>query len=93
MAISEYVNKVLDNNYLLSLVVAIICTIIFYLENRRSKHKYENVSYLKLCGIITLAIIGVLFVKNKKFPSTVDASSGTSNIDTSVKLEMGEPNF
>jgi hypothetical protein len=99
MAISEYVNKVLENNYLLSLVVAIICTIIFYLENRRSKHKYENVSYLKLCGIIAVAIISVLFVKNKKClasggSGTTGGSTGSGGaIDTSVKLEIGEPNF
>jgi hypothetical protein len=85
MAISEYVNKVLDNNYLLAVVVSIICTIIFYLENRRAKHKYENVSYLKLIVINAVAIIGVLFIKNKKLP--------VKTSDANVKLEIGEPNF
>jgi hypothetical protein len=85
MAISEYVNKVLDNNYLLALSVSVICVILFYLENRRSQHKYENVSYLKLIVIIALAVISVLFVKNKKL--SVKAP------DTSIKLEIGEPNF
>ena len=85
MSISEYVNKVLDNNYLLALAVSVICTILFYLENRRAQHKYENVSYLKLIVINAVSIIGVLFIKNKKL--SVNAP------DTNVKLEIGEPNF
>jgi hypothetical protein len=85
MAISEYVNKVLDNNYLLALAVSVICVILFYLENRRVQHKYENVSYLKLIVINALAIIGVLFLKNKKLP--------VISPDANVKLEIGEPNF
>lgn len=85
MAISDYVNKVLDNNYLLALAVSIICVILFYLENRRSQHKYENISYLKLIVINALAIIGVLFIKNKKLP--------VISTDANVKLEIGEPNF
>tara|TARA_B110000444_G_C18297699_1_gene348116 strand:+ start:27 stop:284 length:258 start_codon:yes stop_codon:yes gene_type:complete len=85
MAISEYINKVLDNNYLLALSVSVICVILFYLENRRAQHKYENVSYLKLIVINTIAIIGVLFLKNKKLP--------VISTDANVKLEIGEPNF
>ena len=85
MTIIEYVNKVLDNNYLLALAVSIICAIVFYLENRRSQHKYENVSYLKLIAINALAIIGVLFLKNKKL--------SVKTPDANVKLEIGEPNF
>ena len=81
----EYVNKVLDNKFLLTGVVAIICTIIFYLENRRVEHKYEHVSYLKLCVLIAVAIIGVLFIKEKKILDKVP--------DTNIKLEIGEPNF
>ena len=85
MSISEYVNKVLDNKFLLAGVVAIICTIIFYLENRRVKHKYEHVSYLKLCILIAVAVVGVLFIKDKKLLDKVP--------DTNGKLEIGEPNF
>jgi hypothetical protein len=87
MGISEYVNKVLDNKFLLSAAVALICTIIFYLENRRVQHKYENVSYLKLCVLIAIAITGVLVIKDKKISVTIPT------LDTSVKLEIGEPNF
>jgi hypothetical protein len=85
MSMIEYVNKVLDNKFLLAGVVAIICTIIFYLENRRVEHKYEHVSYLKLCVLIAVAIIGVLFIKEKKILDKVP--------DTNIKLEIGEPNF
>ena len=85
MSMIEYVNKVLDNKFLLTGVVAIICTIIFYLENRRVEHKYEHVSYLKLCVLIAVAIIGVLFIKEKKILDKVP--------DTNIKLEIGEPNF
>ena len=85
MSMIEYLNKVLDNKFLLTGVVAIICTIIFYLENRRVEHKYEHVSYLKLCVLIAVAIIGVLFIKEKKILDKVP--------DTNIKLEIGEPNF
>ena len=47
--------------------------------------KYENVSYLKLIVINALAIIGVLFLKNKKL--------SVKTPDANVKLEIGEPNF
>ena len=46
--LNEYINNILENNILLSGTVAIVCTLLFYIENRRSEHKYENMSYLKL---------------------------------------------
>ena len=58
---------------------------IFFLTQLRAKHKYENVSYLKLIVINAVAIIGVLFIKNKKLP--------VKPSDANVKLEIGEPNF
>lgn len=79
--LSEYINNILENNILLSGVVAIICTLLFYIENRRSDHKYENMSYLKLVILISVSIFFVLYVKNKKIPVP------------DVNVKIGEPNF
>jgi hypothetical protein len=64
--ISKYYNDVIENKYLLSGVVALISTLLFYLENRRTKEKYENTSYLKLIPLIALTILFVLYIKDKK---------------------------
>jgi hypothetical protein len=64
--ISKYYNIIIDNKYLLSGVVAIISTLLFYLENRRTKEKYENTSYLKIIVLIALTILFVLYIKDKK---------------------------
>ena len=79
--ISKFINNILEKNILLSGVVAIICTLLFYIENRRSEHKYENMSYLKLLILITVSIFFVLYVKNTKI-KVPDAN-----------VEIGEPNF
>jgi hypothetical protein len=64
--ISKYYNDVIENKYLLSGVVAVICTLLFYLENRRTKQKYENNSYLKLIVLVSITILFVLYIKDKK---------------------------
>ena len=79
--IKEYVNKILENNILLSGVVGLICCIIFYLENKRTNKKYETISYLKLIILVSLSIYFVLFIKNKKIPIK----------ESNVKI--GEPDF
>ena len=79
--LSEYINNILEHNILLSGVVAIICTLLFYIENRRSEHKYENTSYFKLVILITVSIFFVLYVKNKKIPIP------------EINVKIGEPNF
>jgi len=79
--ISKYYNTVIENKYLLSCVIAIICTILFYLENRRTKEKYENTSYLKLIVLIALTILFVLYIKDKKI-----------NIPES-NVKIGDPDF
>jgi membrane-associated HD superfamily phosphohydrolase len=79
--ISKYYNNVIENNYLLSGVVALICTLLFYFENRRTKEKYENTSYLKLIVLIAITILFVLYIKDKKI------SIPESNI------KIGDPDF
>ena len=79
--ISEYINKVVESNVLLSLVVACICVIIFYAENRRTKKEIDKLSYFKLLAIIIISIFFVLFIKNKKIPLP----------DSNVKID--EPDF
>ena len=79
--ISKYYNNVIENKYLLSGVVALICTLLFYLENRRTTEKYENTSYLKLIILIAITILFVLYIKDKKI------SIPESNI------KIGDPDF
>ena len=79
--ISKYYNNIIENKYLLSGVVALICTLLFYLENRRTKEKYENTSYLKLIVLIAITILFVLYIKDKKI------SIPESNI------KIGDPDF
>ena len=79
--ISKYYNNVIENKYLLSGVVALICTLLFYLENRRTKQKYENISYFKLIVLIAITILFVLYIKDKKI------SIPESNI------KIGDPDF
>ena len=79
--ISKYYNNVIENKYLLSGVVALICTLLFYLENKRTTQKYENTSYLKLIVLIAITILFVLYIKDKKI------SIPESNI------KIGDPDF
>jgi len=79
--IHENINKIIENNLLLSGVVAVICTLIFYFENKRTKNNYETISYGKLIVLIGISIFFVLFIKNKKIPIP----------ESNVKI--GEPNF
>jgi surface polysaccharide O-acyltransferase-like enzyme len=79
--ISKYYNIVVENKYLLSFVVGLICTILFYLENNRTKNKYENNSYFKLVIFISVSILFVLYIKDKKI-----------NIPES-NVKIGDPDF
>lgn len=79
--ISKYYNNIIENKYLLSGVVALICTLLFYLENRRTKEKYETTSYLKLIVLIALTILFVLYIKDKKI--TIPESN----------VKIGDPDF
>jgi len=79
--ISKYYNIIIENKYLLSCVIAIICTVLFYLENNRTKNKYENNSYFKLVLFIAVSILFVLYIKDKKI--TIPESN----------VKIGDPDF
>ena len=79
--LSEYINIIIESNTLLSLSVSLICVIIFYAENKRTKKEYDKISYVKLLVIVIISIFSVLFIKNNKIPLP----------DSNVKIE--EPNF
>ena len=79
--ISKYYNIVIENKYLLSGLVALICTLLFYLENRRTKEKYETNSYLKLIILIAITILFVLYIKDTKI--TIPESN----------IKIGDPDF
>ena len=79
--ITKYYNMVMNNDFLLSGVVALICTILYYIENKRTKNVITNVSYLKVLVIVTVAVYLTLYLKNTK----------TVLKESSVKI--GEPDF
>ena len=79
--ISKYYNSIIENKYLLSCVVALMCTLLFYLENNRTKNKYDNTSYLKLVLFISVSILFVLYIKDKKI--TIPESN----------VKIGDPDF
>ena len=79
--ISKYYNSIIENKYLLSSVVALICTLFYYLENNRTKKKYDNTSYLKLVLFISISILFVLYIKDTKI--TIPESN----------VKIGDPDF
>ena len=79
--VKQYYNMVMNNDFLLSGVVALICTILYYIENKRTKNVITNVSYLKVLVIVTVAVYLTLYLKNTK----------TVLKESSVKI--GEPDF
>ena len=79
--VKQYYNMVMNNDFLLSGVVGLICTILYYVENKRTKNVITNVSYLKVLVIVTVAVYLTLYLKNTK----------TVLKESSVKI--GEPDF
>ena len=79
--VKQYYNMVMDNNLLLSGVVGLICTLLYYIENKRTKNVITNISYLKVFVIVTAAVFLTLYLKNTK----------TVLKESSVKI--GEPDF
>ena len=73
-----------ENNYLLSLCISVVCTLIIFIDDKLSKTKKPYLSYLRHFVIILIAINAVLFIKNKTL----------KNIETKYdKVKMGEPDF
>ena len=62
--INQYVNQVINNNLLLSGVVGLICSVLYYLENKRNKTIVPYLSYFKLVILVSLSVYGVLYIKN-----------------------------
>ena len=79
--ITKYYNMIMNNDFLLSGVVALICTLLYYIENRRTKNVITNVSYIKVLVIVAVAVYLTLYLKNAKV--TVKESS----------VKIGEPDF
>ena len=79
--VKQYYNMVMNNDFLLSGVVALICTLVYYLENRRTKNVITNVSSLKVLGIVAVLVYLTLYLKNSK--TTIKESS----------VKIGEPDF
>lgn len=77
----KYYNIVINNNIWLSLFMGVLATLIFYLENKRTKTIYNNMDYIKLLCIVASSIYFVLYIKNKEIKIK----------ESNIKL--GDPDF
>ena len=78
---NENLMKIVNNDILLSLVLGIVCTLIIYFENKRTKTEYSYINYVKNIVFISLALYAALYLKNTKIPIK----------ESSIKI--GEPDF
>jgi len=78
---NENLMKIVNNDILLSLVLGIVCTLIIYFENKRTKTEYSNINYAKNIVFISFIVYGALYLKNTKIP--IKESS----------IKTGEPDF
>ena len=73
-----------ENNFLLSLCVSLICTIVIFIDDKISKIKKPYISYGKHFVVIMVSIFGVLYLKNMNIKT----------LETKYdKVKMGEPDF
>ena len=97
----------LDNNFVLSALVAFILVVLGYLEDRNNREKTLK-NYIRKFGIIFLIVLGVLFLRTKNFslPSMKMSGGGNTisnnpNFTPLVKpntfsleeINIGEPTF
>ena len=73
-----------DNNIILSLLIACICTLVLYLDNKYNGIKKPLTAYVRVIVLIVLAINGVFYLKNKNLK---DVKCNYSNV------KIGEPDF
>lgn len=73
-----------ENNIILSLMVALICATIIYIDDKYNNVKKPIISYIKIIVLIVLGINGVLYIKSKNIN---DTKCNYSNV------KIGEPNF
>ena len=76
-----YLEKIMNNDILLSIVLSVFCTMIVYFEHKRQKTIYSNINYVKLVLLISISIYLAIYLKNIKIQ--VKESS----------IKIGEPDF
>jgi amino acid permease len=80
-----YFNSVCNNNYLLSIILACICVIIVYFENKMSNKINSNIYYIKLLVLITVAVYSGIYLNNTNIVNIKQAEN--------VNVNIGEPSF
>lgn len=73
-----------ENNFILSLLISIICTTVIYIDDRYNNIKKPIVGYIKIVVLVVIGVNGVLYLKNKH---TNDVKCNYNNV------KIGEPNF
>ena len=76
-----YLEQIMNNDILLSLFLSSCCTLIVYIDNKRTKTVNNNTNYIKLIVLISISIYLALYLKNIKIPIK----------ESSIKI--GEPDF
>lgn len=76
-----YLEQITNNDILLSFVLSLCCTLIVYMDNRRTKTLTSNIHYVKLIVLISISIYLALYLKKTKI----------SIKESSIKI--GEPDF
>ena len=82
--ISGYFNMVLNNNLILSMFVALIVTLIYFIDNKKQSKDIEFKSYLKLFVYVSSCVYLAFYLKNNKI---------TENVSNYSKINIGEPDF
>ena len=73
-----------ENNFILSLLIGILCSVVIYIDDRYNNIKKPIVGYIKIVVLVVIGVNGVLYLKNK---NTNDIKCNYNNV------KIGELNF
>ena len=76
-----YLANIINNDILLSIIISIICTLVIYLDHKRTKIIYNYTNYIKYIILIAISVYIGLYLQKIKIPIK----------ESSIKI--GEPNF
>lgn len=76
-----YLANIINNDILLSIVISSICTLVIYLDHKRTNIIYNYTNYIKYIILISISVYIGLYLQKIKIPIK----------ESSIKI--GEPNF
>ena len=84
----DHIKKIANNDFLLSISMAVVSIVILFIYNKTQNKHYDYVEYPKICVIVALCIYGSLFLKDK-FKGIPSATKDSINSN----INIGEPDF